>query len=34
MDWTFEAKLGFIIALVVVAAILKIMWDIGASSND
>jgi len=34
MDWTFEAKVGLVIALAVVFLILKLIWNIGVSKNE
>ena len=34
MDWTFEAKVGLVIALVSIFSLLRIIWNLGVSRND
>lgn len=34
MDWTFEAKVGLVIAFVFIFALLRLVWSLGVSRND
>jgi len=34
MVWTFEAKVGLVIALAIVYFLLKLIWNVGVSKKD
>ena len=34
MDWSFEAKVGLVIAFVFIFQLLRLIWALGVSRND